>query len=363
MRLSSPLLLLTSVLLSTTVTADPRSDCVQDLQSIPDFLLKNDTGATAHLAQKGQAYFDAALSTALADANKIDDLTQCQAVIQSYLRAWRHGHLAIVAVKQPTEQQTAATTDKPKEPQANPNEPVFKQLCEHTALLRIASFGPRYKQPLEMLLKQHHDQLANSDYWIIDIRENGGGADSTYAPLLPWIMADGWQEIGTEWLVTPSNIQAQQAICERYMPGDQSCVQQMEPIIKAMQSAPVGSYVQGEDAAISFQTVDKLEPKRPQKIVVLTGRKCGSSCEQFLLTVRQSFNVKLVGQRSYGSLDYSNLRPHLLPSQQFEVYYATSRSLRLPEMPVDIQGVIPDIYLAQPKDAQQAQAQLEHVLG
>jgi hypothetical protein len=30
--------------------------------------------------------------------------------------------------------------------------------------------------------------------------------------------------------------------------------------------------------------------------VVLIDNMCGSSCEQFLLTVRQSFSVKLVGR-------------------------------------------------------------------
>lgn len=359
MKLISALVFISSVCINVNAHAYNSSDCVQDLQSLPDFLLKNDTGAPAHLAQKGQAHFDAALSDALAEANKSDDLTQCKAVLQNYLRAWRHGHLAVVTVEQPSEQQ--ATVEKPQKTQANPNDPVFEQLSEHTALLRISSFGPRYKKPLETLLKNHHEQLAKSRNWIIDVRKNGGGADSTYAPLLPWMMTDGWLEVGTEWLVTPTNIKAQQAICERYMAGDQSCIDQMNPIIHAMEAAPTGTYVKGEDEAIRFQTVDKLEPKRPQKIAVLTGRHCGSSCEQFLLTARQSFNVKLAGQRSYGSLDYSNLRPHLLPSKQFEVYYATSRSLRLPEMPVDIQGVIPDIYLEQPKDTEQANEQIEQV--
>jgi C-terminal processing protease CtpA/Prc len=64
--------------------------------------------------------------------------------------------------------------------------------------------------------------------------------------------------------------------------------------------------------------------------------------------MRQSWNVKLMGRRTYGALDYSNLRPHKLPSGQRVLWYATSRSLRLPHLPVDAVGVLPDVLLPPP---------------
>jgi len=74
--------------------------------------------------------------------------------------------------------------------------------------------------------------------------------------------------------------------------------------------------------------------------------RCASTCEQFLLTVRQAFGVKLVGHgRSYGALDASNLRPYPLPSGQRTLWYATTLSNRLPRLPVDGIGIGPDIYL------------------
>jgi C-terminal processing protease CtpA/Prc len=79
--------------------------------------------------------------------------------------------------------------------------------------------------------------------------------------------------------------------------------------------------------------------------------RCASSCEEFLLTVRQSFAVKLLGRPSRGSLDYSNLRPHVLPSGERVLRYAISRSERLPDLPVDLAGVEPDIYLPEPPNA------------
>ena len=84
---------------------------------------------------------------------------------------------------------------------------------------------------------------------------------------------------------------------------------------------------------------------------MLTDGGCGSSCEEFLLAMRQSFKVKLFGQSSMGSIDFSNLRPWVLPSGKRRLMYATSRSLRLPEFPVDLAGIPPDQVLPAPADA------------
>jgi C-terminal processing protease CtpA/Prc len=55
--------------------------------------------------------------------------------------------------------------------------------------------------------------------------------------------------------------------------------------------------------------------------------------------------VKLIGQHTFGSLDYSNLRSHDLPSGRRRLWYATTRSTRISGLLVDVAGVPPDIYL------------------
>jgi hypothetical protein len=66
--------------------------------------------------------------------------------------------------------------------------------------------------------------------------------------------------------------------------------------------------------------------------------------------LRQSFNVKTIGTRTHGALDYSNLRPYLLPSGARKLWYATSRSNRLPDIKVDGNGIMADIYFPVPSD-------------
>jgi hypothetical protein len=73
---------------------------------------------------------------------------------------------------------------------------------------------------------------------------------------------------------------------------------------------------QEDGAAISFKPVESLKLQRPIQVAVLVGHQCGSSCEEFLLAVRQSFHVKLLGRPSHGSLDYSNGGGVLFPFTQ-----------------------------------------------
>ena len=99
----------------------------------------------------------------------------------------------------------------------------------------------------------------------------------------------------------------------------------------------------------------------PRRVAVVIDQACGSSCEQFVLSVRQSYNVKLFGRRTAGALDYSNLRPQVLPSGKRLLWYATSRSLRLPYLPVDAAGIPPDVYLPPAAAGADPGAEIERV--
>ncbi len=321
--------------------------CAVDLDAIPDFLLENDTGANAEWAQWGQAHFDTALAHAREDVRKATDEKACSEVLNAYLKAWRRGHLAVIDKPRAVTPQTdgGTTADAPE----SSSEPWLTLLSRRTLLLTIPSFEAAFRAPLVALLAKQRSALLSHANWIIDVRENDGGDDSTYAPLLPWLLPDEHEEVQAEWLATPANIEGQEKVCALFSPGDKNCEQFVADAVKRMRGVPSGNYVSQEDGPdMQYLRVEKLEPHRPARVAVLVDRRCGSSCEEFLLAVRQSFNVKLVGRRSYGSLDYSNVRPHELPSGERLLLYATSRSKRLPDLPIDVAGVQPDIYLPRP---------------
>lgn len=335
--------------LVTWANAAVASDsCLKDLEVIPPFLLENDTGAKDELAALGQAHFDAAMAKAREGAAEAGDVASCDKVLNGYLKAWRKGHLWVDDV------QPAPANGSPEATEANLKTsrlPTIKLLSKKTALLTIPTFAGQYRDALVKLLAQQHRQLAMRANWIIDVRDNDGGDDTTFYPLLPWLMADEQEQVGAAWLVTAANIEGQAKACALFAPGDKDCEESVAEAVKRMQAAPSGSYVQMEDGPpIHFLRTEKLEPHRPGRVAVMIDSHCGSSCEEFLLAVRQSFTVKLIGRRSHGSLDYSNLRPRLLPSGQRMLMYAISRTNRLPGLPVDVAGIQPDILLPDPSD-------------
>jgi hypothetical protein len=317
----------------------PAQSCVRDLDAIPAFMLANDAGGKDEMAQKGQKRFDDALAAARADAAKIATDNECFAVLTKYLLAWRDGHLW-AQYPAPKKAENAV----PSTPQPG-NHAVLKVLSEKTLLLTLPDFEATVGQDLEAMNAKQHDVLASHPNWIIDVRDNQGGFDDSYAPLLRWLMADDFTEVQVAYLVTAHNIQAQRELCAAF-PTDTECPKVLGPIADRMSKAKTGEYVpESENGPLVFRRADRIEPHRPARVAVLIDHDCISSCEQFLLTVRQSFSVKLIGRHTYGMIDVSNVRPWTMPSGKHVLEYATTRSFRIPAMPVDGIGVMPDIYL------------------
>jgi len=344
MRIDSCLLvlLLAAPLAVCASSSDTGVRCRADLDDIAAFLPLNDAGAPEARALHGKR-IDTALSRAQADSARLQDAagdSACDAILAAYLQAWRPGHLSVGALAPDAAAPVVAAPD--------PRLPHLESLGPDTLLLTIPSFNDRYRAPLETLLARRRAELEAHRYWIIDVRGNGGGSDTTYAALLPWLLDGDYRQHALEYLATPVNIRAQEQICARQS-DPAPCLRQMAPAVAAMRAATPGSFVTSGDERGTLQRPARLEPKAPRRVAVLVDRECGSSCDQFALTVKAGFRVKLAGQASAGVVDVGNLRPHTLPSGRV-LRYATTRSTRVAELPLDGIGVQPDLLLPAPAD-------------
>ncbi|HEY0885567.1 MAG TPA: S41 family peptidase [Ramlibacter sp.] len=319
--------------------------CLEDLDAIPRFLRLNDAGFQQPVTSSEEERREAALESARDQARCVQDDAQCMAVLQAYLKAWRSGHLFVEQV---------ADAAAPHPPSRLPNEltPSVELLSRNTALLTIRTFSAAAREQLAAMLERNREQLGLRPNWIVDVRGNGGGTDTTYAPLLPWLMADGWVEVSEKVYVTPANLFAEERVCELIAPDDAEGARITAETARRMRSASEGTWVEHvHPNGWQHERPMHIEHPRPQRVAVLMDSRCGSSCEQFLLTVRQSFSVKLVGRsRSGGAVDASNLRPHMLPSRKRRLWYATTLSNRLPALPIDGIGVAPDVFLPGEQD-------------
>jgi peptidase S41-like protein len=320
--------------------------CVKDLDALPSFLLENDAGARDRLAQLGQKYFDDALAEAKSAASQIRGNASCAPVIQKYLRAWRRGHLSVEEITAAPASTAPQQSSEDAAAEHLKKAPTIEILSAKTLRLTLKSFELYNRDPLIALLKAHREDLEGHPNWIIDVRGNGGGGDDSFRPLRPWLMPDEFASANTEILATPANIEGYSRVCAIFAPGDAECQKFVTDSIARMRKAAPGTYVAMDDGgAMSYHRMEWLEPHRPSRVAILIDGGCASSCEEFVLEARQSFDVKLVGQHTSGSLDYSNLAPHDLPSGRRRLWYATTRSSRIPGLTVDVAGVPPDIYL------------------
>ena len=359
--LSIGLTLAFAILLQGGAHADSASQpCLADLDDAKAFISANDAGASLMLADHGVAIAQAYEAARIGAARAEDDET-CFRLLETYLHVWRAGHLGIARRLEDTILGPVARPDARVE--NDPRFPRIQSLDKETLVLTLPTFLDAYRPVMQRFLDQQRPILESHRYWIIDVRNNDGGSDSTFAPLLPWLVDGEIRAQSVEYLVTPANITAQNDICA-FTTDAASCGETMAPIVQAMKGASPGTFVHSGDRVV-VQHIES-EPHRAERVAVLIDRPCASSCEQFVLEARTGSRVKILGRPTGGMLDVSNLRPHALPSGRL-LFYATTRSTRLPDMRIDGIGIAPDILMEAPDsdagrlaEVKRAQTWLEH---
>jgi hypothetical protein len=114
-------------------------------------------------------------------------------------------------------------------------------------------------------------------------------------------MPDGWLSVGTRIFVTAANVRAEETVCDLFAPGDPECLRFTRANVRRMRSVQEGEWVpQPGDEGWTAKRPATLHARRPQRVAVLIDRRCGSSCEEFLLTVRQSLRGEARGARPDG---------------------------------------------------------------
>lgn len=198
-------------------------------------------------------------------------------------------------------------------------------LDDSTLLIRLPTMNDRYWKVLDSLFKAEKNRLDNTPYWVIDCRNNGGGSDITFQPLLPYLYANPAEFHRMQTWCTPDNAGKYAALKkDKNMPWlDRRHYASLERKIRRNK----GKFI-GKTATYTYKQ-KKVRPL-PQRVAVLIDEGCASSCEQFVLYAVQSKKVKLMGTRTGGVLDFANLHSLPFPCAGWQIWYPTSRSLRVP---------------------------------
>jgi hypothetical protein len=225
---------------------------------------------------------------------------------------------------------------------ASYNGPYLEKISDSTVYLRIYSFDIKYRQKIDSLLTAGHQLITSVPNFIIDVRSNGGGADASYAPLIPYLYTNPIRTIGVLTYSTKLNN-------ERLLDyaGDSNFTESDRRQFREMYqklSTKLNKFVDLNNSPVTIEEHQSVYAY-PSRIGILVDEYSGSTTEQFLLAAKQSTKTKLFGRPSFGSLDISNMNSVSSPNNEFRLYYCCSKSQRLPGLPVDGTGIQPDYYL------------------
>lgn len=215
----------------------------------------------------------------------------------------------------------------------------LRRLSDRTAILRLPDFHGENRAKIEKLLVDNRALLESTPNLIIDVRDNGGGSDSSYDKLMAWLYTRPIYSIGVEFRASPRNADLYaEMLKDRSLPPDSLAT--IRRIIAGMRKGE-RAWVQADDKPFTITTYPKVMPSPNRVGILITG--AGSSGDQFVLDARQSRKVTTFGGPTAGVIDYSNVLEVAVPSGRYRLQWSTSRSMRLPEEPIDNVGVQPDI--------------------
>ena len=220
----------------------------------------------------------------------------------------------------------------------------LKKINPSTVYMRLPTFNHLVKNAVDSILQANHDLITETPNLILDVRDNGGGSDVTYSELIQYLYTNKIVLVNNSIWSSEDNIQKFKNILnDPDFPN--SGKGYIRGLIKRMEDNP-DTFVKKDDNTIRKWSVLPL----PKKIVILINNRCGSSCEEFVLAARQSKKVILMGENTMGVLDYANVHTLTLPCSEWGLQYATSRTNRLPDFPIDNIGIAPEVRVPEGKN-------------
>ena len=224
------------------------------------------------------------------------------------------------------------------------DKPFIEELNKTTLIFRIPSFDGSQRKIIDSVIAINKEKILKTENLIIDLRNNGGGSDSSYNEILPFLYTNPTRGIGVELLSTKLNNQRMLDFINKPEFGfdDEGKKWAKESYDKLERQ--IGEFVNLDSTTVSISKLDKIYPY-PKNVGVIINKGNASTTEQFLLEAKQSKKVKLFGTTTFGALDISNMNFVKSPCNEFELGYCLSKSYRIPNMTIDSKGIQPDYYI------------------
>jgi hypothetical protein len=233
-----------------------------------------------------------------------------------------------------------ATPEELKKAQGGEEEFYVKPIDSQTFYVKIPSFGVSFEM-VDSVLKAHDAVIRSSPHLIVDIRDNGGGMNSSFPALLKYLNTNSFKDIHSHFRSTADNLQAEKEMIDRALTEGWISAKEAKPWQDglAKNQKKIGKMVKYPAEKMKYKEVTA----NPQKVSVLMNEHCYSSAEYFVFYAKQSKKVTLFGNHTGGMMDYGNVREHKLPCPTFELRLPTTRTGWVDYAPIDNVGFQPDV--------------------
>ena len=204
--------------------------------------------------------------------------------------------------------------------------------------IRFPNFYEKEPAFVDSLIKSHHQELVNADFFIVDVRDNNGGNDVVYKPLFPYILSGPIETPNYGIWFSKGNI-------DFFLDGrkPEELDDESKEEYDYLSSLEGTLFWPNGDKYASISIPDTLFAPH-QKVAVLINDKTISSGETFVYRTRQSEKVILYGQNTAGIIDGFNVLTKTINC--FELHYPSSvRAKDVAENPIDPYGMAPDVYV------------------
>ncbi len=155
---------------------------------------------------------------------------------------------------------------------------------------------------------------------------------------MPYILTNNTRQVACEYLVTQTLINV-----VPYWFDDDEGKREAQRWISMFENN-IGKYVNTDTLDVSLSKIN-IQKNSPKQVAILVNNKTASSGEAFILQVKQSKKVKILGIPTYGVVDYGSSGLFDFGCSIYKLRMPMWRTMRLPDYPIDNIGIQPDVYL------------------
>lgn len=220
--------------------------------------------------------------------------------------------------------------------------PFITKINEETVFLKLPSFGLDQQAEIDNLLSEWKNEILKSKNLLIDIRNNGGGADKTYNSVLPFVYTNPIHRNQIEFYSSEQNNKKWSEILNiPKLPEEDRTL--ISDFVKRLNNN-IGGFERLFKDNISVIKLDTIFPN-PQHVAVIINENTASAAEQFILDLKQSWKVKVFGHQTTGALDIANVTTINSSDNKLMLVYSTSRFVTINKVKIDDVGILPDFYI------------------